>query len=52
MEGSAVNVVRFDLDQKTLRELNEFLHRGLAAAAGLEEVEILDNPRRRCTTSR
>ena len=43
MEGNAVSVVRFDLDQCTLRELNEFLHRGLAAD-GASRVEIL-NPR-------
>jgi len=38
-----VTVASFDLDQTTLRELNEFLHRGLAAEA-VGKVEII-NPR-------
>jgi glutamate synthase domain-containing protein 3 len=38
-----MTAVRFDLDQNPLRELNEFLHQGLAAAA-VSNVEIL-NPR-------
>jgi glutamate synthase domain-containing protein 3 len=43
VEGSTVTVARFDLDQATLREVNEFLHHRLAAD-GVAEVEIV-NPR-------
>jgi glutamate synthase domain-containing protein 3 len=43
VEGNAVTIARFDLDQTTLREVNDFLHHGLLNGA-TTKVEIV-NPR-------